>query len=82
VRAFGLEHFGKIFGMLFLAICVGTGTGPVIVAFVARQWGYSSALLLASGASFVAALLVLGLRSSLQTSADRLPTSPAMELAT
>ena len=81
VRAFGLEHFGKIFGMLFLAICLGTGVGPVIVAFAARQWGYVPALLLASGASFAAALLVLALHPSLRTSADRSPASPTLKLA-
>jgi MFS family permease len=65
VRAFGFEHFGKIFGMLFLAICFGLGVGPVIVAFVARESGYSSALLLASAMSFAGAMLVLALHGRL-----------------
>jgi MFS family permease len=63
VRAFGLKHFGKIFGMLFFAICVGTGIGPVAVAFVGKHFGYAPALWVASAASLLAALLILALGS-------------------
>ncbi|WP_223448288.1 MFS transporter [Pseudomonas sp. BF-R-19] len=77
-RAFGLEHFGKIFGMLFLAICLGLGLGPVILAFVAREWGYSPALQLVSSMSFAASLLVLTLHSSFQASKHSSPGVPRL----
>jgi MFS family permease len=77
-RAFGLEHFGKIFGVLFLAICLGLGLGPVILAFVAREWGYSPALQLVSFMSFAASLLVLTLHSSFQASKHSSPGVPRL----
>jgi predicted MFS family arabinose efflux permease len=77
-RAFGLEHFGKIFGVLFLAICLGLGLGPVILAFVTREWGYSPALQLVSFMSFAASLLVLTLHSSFQASKHSSPGVPRL----
>lgn len=81
VRAFGLQHFGKIFGMLFLAICVGTGMGPVLIAFLARQFGYVPALWAASAASLFAALLILRLGAAPRGLPDR-PKAPEARPAT
>lgn len=75
VRAFGLKHFGKIFGLLFLAICIGTGIGPIIIAFLSKQFGYPMALRSASVFGLCAALLIatLGRRQMSDSAALPIP---------
>ncbi|WP_334185513.1 MFS transporter [Novosphingobium sp.] len=64
---FGLRHFGKIFGVLFLAIGVGTGFGPVLVGMIATtSAGYPMALATTAVGAWIAALLMLMLGGASQ----------------
>ncbi|TCW78803.1 hypothetical protein C5O80_31435 [Burkholderia sp. SRS-46] len=62
-RAFGIEHFGKIYGALMAAFLFGTSAGPAYFAyFLAGHGGYHAALEVSTILGAFAALLVLSLR--------------------
>lgn len=63
-RYFGLRHFAKIFGILFAAVLVTMGIGPLAFGMVFDATGsYRSILMLGIPICVLAIALLLGLRS-------------------
>lgn len=61
-RAFGMQHFGKIYGITFAAFTVGIGAGPALVALLLSHFGrYSPGNWIAATSAGLAAILILTL---------------------
>ena len=60
-RYFGLKHFGKIYGLLFASLLIGTSLGPVIYGFAYESHGSYVWILALCCALNVAASLLTGL---------------------
>lgn len=68
---FGLEHFGLIYGMLFTAMGVTGGLGPLAAAGLAdRSGSYSAAFLIGLAATLLCFLLSILLQRHIRVSTD------------
>lgn len=68
---FGLEHFGFIYGMLFTAMGVAGGLGPLAAAALAdRSDSYSPAFLIGLAATLLCFLLSIILQRFIRAAAD------------
>jgi MFS family permease len=57
-RYFGVENFGRIYGILFTSFLIGTSIGPVAYGMAYESLGsYTWVLLLSIGLMFATALL-------------------------
>jgi len=59
-RYFGVENFGKLYGLLYGCVILSSGTSPLIIATIAdRTGGYSNALHVSAAGLTVAAVILL-----------------------
>lgn len=64
------QRRGEATSYIFVALHLGSGTGPVVGEWALRQWDFDAVWLLAAGGALLAAALALSIPSSASTDVD------------
>lgn len=63
-RYFGLDSFGRLYGLAYAGLIVASGASPLMIAMVASDGGYSSALVVSSIGTILGAVILLCIQSN------------------
>lgn len=63
-RYFGLDSFGRLYGLAYAGLIVASGASPLMIALVAGDGGFSTALIVSSIGTILGAAILLCIPSS------------------
>ena len=63
-RYFGLDSFGRLYGLAYAGLIVASGASPLMIALVAGDDGYSSALIVSAIGTIFGAVVLLCIQSN------------------
>jgi len=63
-RYFGLENFGRLYGLAYGGLIMASGASPLMISLVASEGGYSRALIVSSIGTILGAVILLCIRST------------------
>lgn len=63
-RFFGLDSFGRLYGLAYAGLIVASGASPLMIALVASDGGYSSALVVSCIGTILGAVILLCIQSN------------------
>jgi MFS family permease len=58
-RYFGLDSFGRLYGLAYAGLIVASGSSPLMIALVADDYSYSTALVISSIGTVLGAVILL-----------------------
>lgn len=63
-RYFGLDSFGRLYGLAYGGLIIASGASPLMIAMIASDGGYSSALVVSSIGTIFGAVVLLCIQST------------------
>lgn len=63
-RYFGLDSFGRLYGLAYAGLIIASGASPLMIALVAGDGGYSTALVVSSIGTILGAAILLCIPSA------------------
>ena len=70
-RYFGLESFGRLYGLAYGGLIIASGASPLMISLIAGQGGYSRALVVSSIGTILGAVILLCIRSTRASSVQQ-----------
>lgn len=58
-RYFGVESFGRLYGLAYSGLIVASGASPVMIALLSDDWGYPTALVVSCVGTILGAVILM-----------------------